>query len=239
MDPSMKILLVDDHVLLREALRGALNELEAEAAIFEASDSRETMQFVEQNPDLDLIMLDLNLPDRDGFSVLTEVRQRYPSISVVIMSALQDRENVVKALDLGAVGFIPKSAGRKVIIGALQLVFSGGIYIPPQALSGPGPLPPPSTQPPPSRSSAADETAAVRPTASPADLGVTERQLDVLALMMQGKSNKAICRALNLAEPTVKNHVRALLKALKATNRTEAVIAVGELKWKLPPVANS
>lgn len=238
-DLAVKILLVDDHVLLREALRGALNELEAEAAIFEASDSRETMQFVQQNPDVDLILLDLNLPDRDGFGVLAEIRQRYPSISVVIMSALQDRENVVRALDLGAVGFIPKSAGRKIILGALQLVFSGGIYIPPQALSGPGATPPPTTLPSPSRSGGPDETAAVRPAASPTDLGVTERQLDVLALMMQGKSNKAICRVLNLAEPTVKNHVRAILKALKATNRTEAVIAVGELKWKLPPVANS
>jgi DNA-binding NarL/FixJ family response regulator len=235
----MKILLVDDHVLLREALRGALLELEGEAAIFEASDSRETMQFVAQNPDLDLVLLDLNLPDRDGFGVLAELRERYPSISVVIMSALQDRDNVVKALDLGAVGFIPKSSGRKVILCALQLVFSGGIYIPPQALSRPGQALPPKTSPPPSRLDGPDEIAVVRPATSPADLGVTERQLDVLALMMQGKSNKAICRALNLAEPTVKNHVRALLKALKATNRTGAVIAVGELKWKLPRVTSS
>jgi DNA-binding NarL/FixJ family response regulator len=125
--------------------------------------------------------------------------------------------------------------GRKVILGALQLVFSGGIYIPPQALSRPGPP----TAPTPSRSDGLEEIAVARPATSPADLGVTERQFDVLALMMQGKSNKAICRALDLAEPTVKNHVRAILKALKATNRTEAVIAVGELKWKLPPVANS
>jgi DNA-binding NarL/FixJ family response regulator len=233
----MKILLVDDHVLLREALRGALKELESDAAIFEASDSRETIQFVEQHPDLDLVLLDLNLPDRDGFGVLAELRERYPSISVVIMSALQDRDNVVKALDLGAVGFIPKSAERKVILGALQLVFSGGIYIPPQALSRPEPTPSPS--PTSLRPDGPRDLGAVRPAISPADLGVTERQLDVLALMMQGKSNKVICRVLNLAEPTVKNHVRAILKALKATNRTEAVIAVGELKWKLPPVANS
>jgi DNA-binding NarL/FixJ family response regulator len=227
----MKILLVDDHVLLREALRGALLELEGGAAIFEASDCRETMRFVEKHPDLDLVLLDLNLPDRDGFGVLAELGERYPSISVVIMSAVQDRDNVLKALDLGAVGFIPKSAGRKVILGALQLVFSGGIYIPPQALSRPGP-PTPAVP-------SSGATAAARAAASPADLGMTERQLDVLALMMQGKSNKAICRVLNLAEPTVKNHVRAILKALKATNRTQAVIAVGELNWKLPSVANS
>jgi len=73
---------------------------------------------------------------------------------------------------------------------------------------------------------------------SPADLGLTDRQLDVLALMMQGKNNKSICRTLNLAEPTVKNHVTAILKALKVTNRTEAVIAVNELGWKLPATPN-
>jgi len=131
----------------------------------------------------------------------------------------------------------PKSAGRKVILGALQLVFSGGIYIPPQALSRPGPPPAPASSPPPQTAPAGD--AAGRPPASPADLGVTERQLDVLALMMQGKSNKAICRMLNLAEPTVKNHVRAILKALKVANRTEAVIAVGALQWELPSIAKS
>jgi DNA-binding NarL/FixJ family response regulator len=226
----MKILLVDDHELLREALRGALKELESEAAIFEASDSRETMQCVEQHPDLDLILLDLKLPDRDGFDVLAELRNRYPSVSVVVISALQDRDHVLRALDLGALGFIPKSATRKVILGALQLVFSGGIYIPPQILSRPEPAPVPS------RPDLPGEVAAVKPGSSPADLGLTERQLDVLALVMRGNSNKAICRALKLAEPTVKNHVRAILKALKATNRTEAVIAVGQLKWELPPV---
>ena len=131
----MKILLVDDHALLREALRGALTELESEAAIFEASVGGETMQFVAQHPDVDLILLDLNLPDRDGFGVLAELRQRYPTVSVVVISALQDRDNVMRALDLGALGFIPKSATRKVILGALQLVFAGGVYIPPQALA--------------------------------------------------------------------------------------------------------
>jgi len=189
------------------------------------------MQFVEQHPDLDLILLDLNLPDRDGLSVLADLRKRFPLVSVVVISALQDRDNVIRALELGAVGFIPKSAARKVILGALQLVFSGGIYIPPQILLRPEPAP--------SRPDGRNEFATVRPSTTPADLGVTARQLDVLALMMQGKSNKAICRALKLAEPTVKNHVRAILKALKVTNRTEAVVAVAELKWELPSVANS
>ena len=164
------------------------------------------MQVIAEHPDLDLILLDLNLPDRDGFSVLTELGERYPALSVVVLSAQQDRGNVARALDLGAVGFIPKSGQREVLVSALQLVFAGGIYIPPEILARDQPL---------ARQPDEKQPAANRPSVSPADLGLTDRQVDVLSLMMQGKSNKAICRVLNLAEPTVKNHVTAILKALK------------------------
>ena len=127
---GMKILVVDDHELIREAMRGALAELDGEAAILEAADSREAMRLIEEHPDLDLILLDLNLPDRDGFTVLSELRKSHPAISVVVMSAQQDHDSVVKALSQGALGFIPKSATREVILRAMQLVFSGGVYIP-------------------------------------------------------------------------------------------------------------
>lgn len=227
----MRILVVDDHVLIRDALRGVLKELKDDAEILEASNCRQAMALVaEHADDLGLILLDLNLPDRDGFSVLAELREHYPAISVVVLSALHDRNSVVKALDLGALGYIPKSGQREVMLSALQLVFAGGIYIPPEILRH---------DDRPAPQSEAELPADQRPHASPSDLGLTGRQLDVLALMMQGKSNKAICRVLDLAEPTVKNHVTAILKALKVTNRTEAVIAVRELGWKLPPLAKS
>jgi DNA-binding NarL/FixJ family response regulator len=135
------------------------------------------------------------------------------------MSALNDRDNVVRALDLGAMGFIPKSSPRDVMMNALRLVFAGGIYIPPEALG---------------RAEAKEPQSASKRPVSPADLGFTERQMEVLALMMQGKSNKGISRILDVAEPTVKHHVTAILKALKVANRTEAVIAVGALGWELP-----
>lgn len=220
----MKILMIDDHALLREALCGALRELKGDAAIFEASDSREAMQVVQENADLDLILLDLGLPDHDGFDFLAQLRVRDPAVSIVVISALQDRDTIVRALDLGAVGFIPKSASRKVILGALQLIFSGGIYIPPQALSRGG------------QTSAAQVARNGVCVGRPSDLRLTKRQLDVLALLKRGKSNKAISRTLNLAEPTVKNHVRAILKALKVSNRTEAAVAVGEENCDLRPV---
>jgi DNA-binding NarL/FixJ family response regulator len=227
---EVEILVVDDHALIREALRGVLKEVKGDAIVLEASSCSQAMQVIAEHPNLDLILLDLNLPDRDGFSVLTELGERYPAISVVVLSAQQDRGSVVRALDLGALGFIPKSGQREVMLSALQLVFAGGIYIPPEILARDEPSARQGDDKPP---------IADRPTASPADRGLTERQVDVLSLMMQGKSNKAICRVLNLAEPTVKNHVTAILKALEVSNRTEAVIAVGQLGWKLPPIPKS
>jgi DNA-binding NarL/FixJ family response regulator len=116
------------------------------------------------------------------------------------------------------------------MLSAFRLIFSGGIYIPPDILV------PRETVPSQPRS---DSSGTESRSLSPRDLGLTERQMDVLALMMQGKSNKAICRALDLAEPTVKNHVTAILKALRVSNRTEAVIAVGALRWDLRPDADA
>lgn len=221
----MKILVVDDHVLIREALRGVLRELKGEATvIIEAPDSRQAMRQIEQNRDVELILLDLGLPDRDGFEMLGELGARYPTISVVVLSAYHDRDRVMKALDLGALGFIPKSAQREVMLSALNLIFAGGIYIPPEILGRhePAARPGPATPAPPNER------------VMGSDLGLTERQIEVLALMMQGKSNKAICRALALAEPTVKIHVSAILKALKVANRTEAVIAAVALGFGPP-----
>ena len=130
----MKILVVDDHSLIREALRGVLKDLEDDVVVLEAADCRQTIELAEQHADLDLILLDLTLPDRDGFSLLAELRERYPAVAVVVLSALDQRDNVLRALDLGALGFIPKNASRDVMLRALQLVLSGGIYIPPQVL---------------------------------------------------------------------------------------------------------
>jgi DNA-binding NarL/FixJ family response regulator len=217
----MKILLVDDHALIRDALRSVLRELVADAIVLEAPDCRQAMRAIEQHPDLHLILLDLNLPDRDGLAVLSDLRRHHATISIVVLSAFHDRDNVLRALDLGALGFIPKSAPREVMANALRLVFSGGVYIPPEAVA---------------RAEAPPAQAAPGRRVSPADLRLTERQMEVIALMMQGKSNKAISRILDTSEQTVKHHVTAILKALKVGNRTEAVIAVGAMGWDLPRI---
>lgn len=216
----MKALLVDDHALIRDALRAVLVELKPDVSIEEASNGESALRLAEEHSDLALVLLDLNLPDGDGLALLDRLRGLRPNAAVVILSAFNDREHVVKALRAGASGFIPKSAKREVMLSALNLVFSGGIYIPPEVL----PLDIDAQLP------TAHSVKPGRP-ASAVDVGLTERQLEVLALMMQGKSNKAICRALDLAEPTVKNHITSILRALKATNRTEAVIAAGSMGW--------
>jgi DNA-binding NarL/FixJ family response regulator len=222
----MNFLVVDDHALIREALRGVLKELDSGATIFEASRWGEATPLLQQHPDLDLVLLDLGLPDLDGFAALAEARSRHPTIPVAILSGTCDRDTVVNALELGAVGFLPKAGDLEVMLNALRLIFAKGVYIPPEILSH-------------AASPAGHAPAAKRPEGrvpTPAELGLTARQLDVLALMMRGKSNKAICRILDLAEPTVKNHVTAILKALKVTNRVEAVILVTSWAWDLPKI---
>jgi DNA-binding NarL/FixJ family response regulator len=218
----MKFLVVDDHALIREAMRGVLKELCGDGTVLEAASAGQASDLVRQHPDLALILLDLKLPDRDGIEVLGELREQYPAVSVVMLSAFNDRDNVVRALDNGALGFIPKTDSREVLLGALRLILAGGTYIPPEVLT-------------PAAAAAAPDKSEAHKRPSPAELGLTERQVEVLALMMQGKSNKLICRALDLAEPTVKNHVSAILKALDVTNRTEAVLAVAALGWELRP----
>jgi DNA-binding NarL/FixJ family response regulator len=217
----MKILVVDDHALIREALRGVLRKIERRALILEAADGHAAIEAIERQDDIGLVLLDLNLPDRDGLTLLIELRQRFPAIGVVVLSALQDHANIKRALDLGALGYIPKSAPRDVMLSALRLVFAGGVYIPREALTRaetpPAPLP-----------------RQDRPIVTPTEVGLSERQLEVLALLMQGKSNKIICRTLNLMEPTVKHHVAAILRALKVSNRTQAVVAANELGWTFP-----
>jgi len=204
-------------------MRGLLRELNDSAPILEAQSARQADELIGRNPDISLVLLDLGLPDRDGFEMLASLRQSHPGIAVVVLSALNDRDNVRKSLDGGAQGFIPKTAAREILLGALRLVLAGGVYIPPELLGG---APEPRAAPPSATADRAGRT--------PSDLGLTERQLEVLALMMQGKSNKLICRHLNLAEPTVKNHVSSILKTLNVNNRTEAVLAVTALGWTLP-----
>jgi len=216
----MKVLVIDDHALVRDALRGMLKASFGATHVAEAAGWGAARQLLEQREGFELVLLDLGLPDHDGFEALSELREAHPECPVVVLSGQQDRASVSRALELGAVGYIPKSAPRKVMLGALQLVLSGGMYLPPELLGGGRPMPAPRATAPSALSERPDPGN---------ELGLTARQIDVLALLMQGRSNKLICRELGLAEPTVKNHVSAILRVLKASNRTEAVITARSL----------
>jgi DNA-binding NarL/FixJ family response regulator len=218
----MKILVVDDHALIRTALRGVLGELDRDVTVLEASDCRGALDLIEAQPDLDLVLLDLNLPGIQGFAALEELRTRHPALPVVVLSSANDRASVTQALDQGAMGYIPKHSSNEVLIGALRLVLSGGIYIPPEILAR-------WESPPAADRHAAASGRGSRPQRTPADFGLSERQAQVLRLLLEGKSNKLIRRELDLAESTVKNHVALILKALNVTSRTQAVIAAARL----------
>jgi len=201
----MKILIVDDHPLIQEALQHVLAALDPALEIIQAQDASEAHAALSREPDIDLILLDLALPDSDGFELLGDLRREWPGMPVLVLSATHDRSTVEHALDLGAMGFIPKTANTRVLLEALRLVLSGGVYLPSESGRANGGIRP-------------------RAVTRPDQLGLTLRQADVLKLLVQGKPNKLICRDLRLSEGTVKVHVSAILRALNVRTRTQVVI---------------
>jgi DNA-binding NarL/FixJ family response regulator len=206
----VKILIADDHPLIREAFRHLLTDLAPSVTVFEAGDCETTLKLATQHPDVDLVLLDLRLPGPGGLATLNALRRENPALPVVVVSAIEDPGTVHNVLAHGAMGFIPKSSNNDVVLNALRLVLSGGRYLPADILSGTG-----------NYLTATPVTAAT--------LRLTERQREVLTGMMQGKSNKLISRELGLAEATVKIHVTAVLRALKVTSRAQAIVAVNHL----------
>ena len=216
----MKILVIDDHALIRAGLKPVLEQLVPgeSTTVLEAPTYSRGVEIAAANPDLDLVLLDFNLPNVTGFAALVDLQERFPEVPVVIVSGEDDPALVRGTFERGALGFIPKSSTPAVIASALRLVLSGGTYLPPEILLASGP--------------AAEPRAASPSSASSHGLDLTPRQAEVMELVLAGKSNKVICRELGLAEGTVKNHVAAVLKALDATNRVEAVIAAAKLGIK-------
>lgn len=208
----MKILVIDDHTLIRQAMQNMLRVLDSSAEVLESADCSAALELAAQQPDLDLILLDLHLPGMGGMDALAHFRQSHPAVPVVVLSGANDRQTVLAAIDRGAMGFIPKSSSNAVMLSALRLVLSGGVYLPLEILDHAG-----------------LSTVENAGSTTPVELGLTERQMEVLALLLQGNSNKLICRELGLAEGTVKVHVTAVLKALNVTSRTQAVIAASKL----------
>ncbi len=227
----MRILICDDHALFREGLRHVLIGLGEEPEILEARDAEEALRLAEDHPDLDLVLLDLHMPGVGGLDALGRLGERFPTLPVVMVSASEQPDEIRASLDAGASGFIPKSSSGALLRSAVQLVLSGGVYVPPVAL-GPTPAASPAAgaRPEPGGSTRASEPRAAAGRGLTTRYGrLTPRQLEVLRLLAKGLTNREICGVLGIAEGTVKAHIAAVLEALDVANRTEAVGAMREL----------
>jgi len=200
----MKILVIDDHPLVVDALAQLLVQVDADIVVRKALDPSEAVCVLDNEPDVALILLDLALPGTRGLDFLGDLKLDYPGVPVVVISATHDRPTVMAALGAGAHGFIAKTADGTMLIDAIRRVLDGGVCMPGDAAMPDG-----------------DGVHIDSRT-----LGLTARQTDVLRLLVQGKPNKLICRDLRLSEGTVKVHVSAILKALRVRSRTEAIAAL-------------
>lgn len=210
----MKFLICDDHALFRDGLRFVARGLAADCELIEASGAEEALELAHSNPDLDLVLMDLQMPGLHGAEGLRRFRTTFPELPIAIVSASESAAEMRAALDGGASGFIPKSLTREAMEAAIRLVLSGGVFVPTAALASP------------------EESRQDRRRERTDRL--TPRQLEVLALMARGLTNREICGVLEIAENTVKTHVKAILEVLEATNRTEAAVLARELGLKTP-----
>jgi len=211
---TLKVLVIDDHPLVQEGVSAALETLADDVTVMSARDGEQGLAMAAENPDLDLVLLDLALPGISGFNLIGKLHEKLPSLPVVVLSALEDPENVRHAINAGAMGFVPKSAATKVLMEVLQQVLEGNVTVP-LALQSSGP---PVSHALPGASSSNG------PTSEPDVALLTLRQLEVLSRVCQGKTNKQIATELGLSEKTVKAHVTAIFKVLGVVNRTQAVL---------------
>ncbi|HET8586161.1 MAG TPA: response regulator transcription factor [Casimicrobiaceae bacterium] len=199
---ALRIVIADDHPLMRAALVAALASLGPRVAFLEASRHEDALALITREPAPDLALMDLHMPGAHGVEAIRDMRARAPHVPLAIVSAEDDPSAVRALLALGIAGFIPKTDKPAVIASAVRLILAGGVYVPPGLVNG------------------APASAAARDSA-----GLTERQMDVVRLLARGLSNKAIARELGVSEGTIKVHLLAVFRALDVRNRTSAVLA--------------
>lgn len=238
----MKVLLVDDHPLVLSALQVVIQSIGSDTTVVGVDSAAAARATLLADPDFDLVLLDLALGDADGFDVLVEFRSSYPAVPVVVVSASDRASDVIRAIDSGAMGFVPKKSSHAELHEALRIVMTGSMYVPPSMLglefgrSGGA-----ADAAPGSMRQAGDASGHDSPLGSAArpephqklpsmkDVGLTPRQGEVLSLLLKGLPNKLIARELNLSVETVKDHVAAVLRALGVSSRTQAVLAVSQM----------
>lgn len=211
---TKKALLVDDHALFRESVALLVEHRIPELRLALAGDIAGALDALRAEPDCSLVLLDLGLPDSSGMTGLEQLREAAPAVAIVVLSADDRAETVLGAIDRGAAGFIPKSADSAAFTHALRTVLDGRVHLPPQTLQRAAP---------PLGDAPGDD----------GELGLSPRQLDVLRLLVEGRSNKLIMRELDLSESTVKTHLQAIFRRLDVNSRTQAVVAAARLGLRL------
>ena len=204
-----KIIIADDHPLFRQALLSTLKPKFNDTLWLEAQTIEELDQHLSKNTDSDLVLLDLNIPGAHGFNTLIHVRNHFPQIPVVIVSAYEDQDTISKSMEYGAAGFVPKSTPVEDIYTAILTVLSGELWLPPSFQN---------ENRHDSSNNIAERVASL-----------TQQQYRILMMFAQGMLNKQIAYDLNVSEATIKAHATAIFRKLDVRNRTQAVIAIGQL----------
>jgi len=219
MEPAYKILIADDHPLFREAISSVIASGFEGSQIIETDDLDSALDITRENDDLDLILLDLNMPGMHGLNGLITLRNEAPAIPVVIVSAEEDKQVVLQAITYGACGFITKSSPRAQMTEAIQQILDGNVYLPSDII----------------RTGKESNTRRSRHEDNPISPellnSLTRRQLLVLERMSKGESNKQIAYNLNIAETTVKAHVSAILRKLGVHNRVQAILSASDVDF--------
>lgn len=212
---KLTILLADDHALFRDGMRYVLQQLADEVEILDAASFPEAMKTADSRPGINLVLMDLHMPGSDGALSVRAFNLRHPGVPLVVVSGSERREDMERAMEYGAMGFISKMTSGKVMVGALRMVLDGGVYLPPQLLQ--------------QAMDSMEQGATDKRTRRTNEYGLTPRQVDVLRHLGRGLSNKEISLAMDLAEGTVKIHVAAIFQALHVNNRMDAVLAAQRL----------
>jgi len=213
-----KILIADDHPLFREAIHNVISDGFPDSEVMETEDLDSALALTRAHDDLDLILLDLNMPGMHGLNGLINLRNEAPTIPVVIVSAEQDKQVVLQAITYGAVGFITKSSPREQMTDAIEQILNGNVYLPSDIIR--------------SQKSATRRSSHDAPHFPPELLqALTRKQLLVLERMTKGDSNKQIAYSLTIAETTVKAHVSAILRKLNVHNRVQAILSAGDIDF--------
>ena len=222
---QLRIIIADDHALVRGGLALMVKMVEANIDVLEANSFEQVEKYLSGEPEIDLVLLDLMMPGIEGMNGIEKIRASWPEVPIVVVSAKEDIHTIRNSLAAGAMGYIPKTSMPNVTASAIKLVLSGGVYIPPHVLQSEN------------NSISSMQEDSLLPTSrsrKDAQFGLTTRQIEVISLIGMGKSNKAIAETLGLTAGTVKMHTSRIFKALDVENRTEAAAKFAELQKNSP-----